>query len=260
MSIFVHPQVGVDISNIPLDKKQSVQMKEVGGAMMPLWPMVRDTLTYPPSCKQSPPPSPTRKKIKNNQPRAYCFSAANKTVKKCLRRLPRTLLEPFSRATVAVFERFCGSNLRGGHVRLVSARLLGCTFPPHLQPPDCQGETHPACTEQDGLAGEFSPLLFRHFILLVLFRWHRRLLAWYCHGEFLVCSVKSRSLVCHHRPLPSSRFSFQCLLHRGELEIMFEMDRVGKELGDSLTVLEASALSGLNVKAMMDWTKKVYGF
>lgn len=45
MRIFVHQQVGVDISNIPLNKKQSVQMKEVGGAMMPLWPMVRDTPT-----------------------------------------------------------------------------------------------------------------------------------------------------------------------------------------------------------------------
>lgn len=41
---------------------------------------------------------------------------------------------------------------------------------------------------------------------------------------------------------------------------MFEMDRLEKELGDSLTVLEASALRGLNIKAIMDWTKKVYGF
>jgi hypothetical protein len=36
-----NPQVGVDISNLPIDKKRSLQMKEVGGAMMPLWPMVR---------------------------------------------------------------------------------------------------------------------------------------------------------------------------------------------------------------------------
>jgi len=34
------------------------------------------------------------------------------------------------------------------------------------------------------------------------------------------------------------------------------MDAVVGELGDSLTVLEASALSGLNV---MDWTKSIYG-
>jgi hypothetical protein len=40
---------------------------------------------------------------------------------------------------------------------------------------------------------------------------------------------------------------------------MFEMERVAREMGDSLTVLEASALSGFNVKAMMDWTKGVYG-
>lgn len=43
---------------------------------------------------------------------------------------------------------------------------------------------------------------------------------------------------------------------------MFELDRVtGEILGDAslLTVLETSALSGTNVQAMMDWTKKVYG-
>ena len=47
-------QVGVDISNIPLDKKQSVQMKEVGGAMMPLWPMVSEKTHHPPPHPRSP--------------------------------------------------------------------------------------------------------------------------------------------------------------------------------------------------------------
>ena len=58
----------------------------------------------------------------------------------------------------------------------------------------------------------------------------------------------------------SSTSSFkQCLLQRVEVEVMFELDRVAGELGDSLTVLEASALSGLHIKTMMDWTKGVYG-
>ena len=43
------------------------------------------------------------------------------------------------------------------------------------------------------------------------------------------------------------------------MESAFDMDAVVGELGDSLTVLEASALSGLNVKAIMDWTKSIYG-
>ena len=34
----VVPSIGVDISNLPLDKTKTVQIKEVGGAMMPLWP------------------------------------------------------------------------------------------------------------------------------------------------------------------------------------------------------------------------------
>lgn len=36
----VVPSIGVDISNLPLDKKAdgNIQIKEVGGAMMPLWP------------------------------------------------------------------------------------------------------------------------------------------------------------------------------------------------------------------------------
>lgn len=40
---------------------------------------------------------------------------------------------------------------------------------------------------------------------------------------------------------------------------MFQTESLAKELGDLLTVLEASALSGLNVKAIMDWTRSVYG-
>ena len=34
----VVPSIGVDISNLPLDKTKTVQVKEVGGAMAPLWP------------------------------------------------------------------------------------------------------------------------------------------------------------------------------------------------------------------------------
>jgi len=34
----VVPSIGVDISNLPLDKTKTVQIKEIGGAMMPLWP------------------------------------------------------------------------------------------------------------------------------------------------------------------------------------------------------------------------------
>ena len=34
----VVPSIGVDISNLPLDKTKTVQIKEVGGAMVPLWP------------------------------------------------------------------------------------------------------------------------------------------------------------------------------------------------------------------------------
>ena len=34
----VVPSIGVDISNLPLDKTKTVQIKEVGGSMMPLWP------------------------------------------------------------------------------------------------------------------------------------------------------------------------------------------------------------------------------
>jgi ADP-ribosylation factor related protein 1 len=33
------PSVGVDIVNLAIDKSRSLQLKEVGGAMMPLWPM-----------------------------------------------------------------------------------------------------------------------------------------------------------------------------------------------------------------------------
>ena len=35
----VVPSVGVDIVNLAIDKSRSLQLKEVGGAMMPLWPM-----------------------------------------------------------------------------------------------------------------------------------------------------------------------------------------------------------------------------
>lgn len=80
--------------------------------------------------------------------------------------------------------------------------------------------------------------------------------AWYKAG---LCVVLKPYL---HAVLPSSSLTvllFQCLLHRGELESAFDMDAVVGELGDSLTVLEASALSGLNVKAIMDWTKSIYG-
>ena len=34
----VVPSIGVDISNLPIDKTRNIQIKEVGGAMMPLWP------------------------------------------------------------------------------------------------------------------------------------------------------------------------------------------------------------------------------
>lgn len=36
----------MDIINLPIDKKLSLQMKEIGGAMMPLWPMVRDAHNF----------------------------------------------------------------------------------------------------------------------------------------------------------------------------------------------------------------------
>ena len=77
-----------------------------------------------------------------------------------------------------------------------------------------------------------------------------------------VSLVRSADVVMAHLPSSLSRPNVpfpQCLLQRGEVEVMFEMDRVAEELGDSLTVLEASALSGLHIKSMMDWTKGVYG-
>ena len=43
----VVPSVGVDISTIAIDKKRNVCMKEIGGAMMPLWPTVRTSRTLP---------------------------------------------------------------------------------------------------------------------------------------------------------------------------------------------------------------------
>ena len=41
----VVPSVGVDICNVPLDKNKKIQLKEVGGAMLPLWPTVRPRAT-----------------------------------------------------------------------------------------------------------------------------------------------------------------------------------------------------------------------
>ena len=41
--VVVGVKVGVDISNIQVNKKQTLQLKEVGGAMMPLWPMVSNS-------------------------------------------------------------------------------------------------------------------------------------------------------------------------------------------------------------------------
>lgn len=35
----VVPSVGVDINTFPIDKKRNMVCKEVGGTMMPLWPM-----------------------------------------------------------------------------------------------------------------------------------------------------------------------------------------------------------------------------
>ena len=35
----VVPSVGVDINTFPIDKNRNMVCKEVGGAMMPLWPM-----------------------------------------------------------------------------------------------------------------------------------------------------------------------------------------------------------------------------
>jgi len=136
----VVPSVGVDISNLPIAKKQTLQMKEVGGAMMPLWPMY----------------------LNNSAGLIYMVDMSDSIQ---------------LGASAAHFHHLCGL-------------------------PTVKGKP----------------------ILLVL-----------------------------------NKMDAPCLLHRGELESAFDMDAVVEELGDSLTVLEASALSGLNVKAIMDWTKSIYG-